>query len=1169
MQCYPSRKPAFFVSLAVGLAALLILSLVWSLSAAAARPPAEGVTRAEGEVPSEASNPAAASAAGVITWTFDYDNMDWTTRDVYDLEYEPASWADGAIYERFSNWTSSSFEPENFAGFRSPRLDPPLRGNRGSLSFNHVQTAGELTAVLFSACLRSSSSPLPRGHLPCTEWRPQFNEQVSFDLVADGTWNDFDFFNMPLWPPYTPSPLTHKQLMTILKEVRGVSIYYTSVDDLCVFPKSDCLRFATITLDDVRLEVSGLSGTLNASSPYIMDGDPALFFATVKDEDGAVVRGSHEITMTLGADPFAWTLYDEDTPFRSDLYAGDGVHSTWVYIGGDGPLEAKLYYQGEELASTTITVTQHPHLVALTDIQALYDTFLAYDTPPDYDEDKDGMPDFYQLLIDLRDYAEKHKGIVYDVRWSIDTETGFPDDYRVLIFDGPDPATNRFRQAQLIDEALTRLHRLSQHTIANIAIIGGDQIIPYYRLRNPFPDDPPFFWPGNNPTLLDLMAGYMMSDVPYGTVDYVNQEAVALPVIQIPTGRVVATLSPLQLSFLLKKLQRDMPIVGEVGPAALFVQADTADSDGIWAHRADLWSKKLLGHLDLRDFRNAPPYRDGFYRYLGDLVRWGPDDVLTALESNVAVTIIASNGNHELNTTMLDNLNVRDYGFPYGPARLYVNTGPAGGLAPALSWEFNMPTAVQDSGITYLGSTSSIAGCMEDACYTDYLFTKFVNELFWSETVGEALARASWWHSFQRGWDPNLAKRTAYSIILYGLPTKQTIHHMPEEKAAVVALAEDAGMLASGTAAVTRSFIATVDVPNFQLETDEEGTVLVRPGPGGSLWAGGEGQPLLPSVAQRFALPVGATAVTVTEDTAARQTQDAGKLTLRAARSYVNGVAPPPTTGRAAAAPAALYPTQTFTYTVGATGTSPELGLLAIPARVEADGTLMLFTHMEFNVSYSLPAAPAASITNLSVNNGQAVRAGAASVPLKINVTTGAARPVTVTYSLTDPSGYTSGGGQATANLPKGTSQVQLTMTATRWTAGPKVLTVAVADETGTLDAASTNVQVLGLLLEADVANASVSPGEKVNLTVRAWDENGAAAGGLASKLTVQVDGAAWAVTFTEGPAGRYTAALDTAGLTIGGHEVTVAATDNRGLAAKAWTAFTIARFTYLPLILR
>ncbi len=110
---------------------------------------------------------------------------------------------------------------------------------------------------------------------------------------------------------------------------------------------------------------------------------------------------------------------------------------------------------------------------------------------------------------------------------------------------------------------------------------------------------------------------------------------------------------------------------------------------------------------------------------------------------------------------------------------------------------------------------------------------------------------------------------------------------------------------------------------------------------------------------------------------------------------------------------------------------------------------------------------------------------------------------------------------------------------------------------------------MLGLRLAAEPGSARVQPGKPVPLTVRAWDENGAAVTGLAARLTVQVDGAAQAVTFTEGPAGSYMGTMSTTGLALGGHQVAVRATDSRGLAAEAWTWFQAARLMYLPLVLR
>ncbi len=328
--------------------------------------------------------------------------------------------------------------------------------------------------------------------------------------------------------------------------------------------------------------------------------------------------------------------------------------------------------------------------------------------------------------------------------------------------------------------------------------------------------------------------------------------------------------------------------------------------------------------------------------------------------------------------------------------------------------------------------------------------------------------------------------------------------------------------------------------------------------------------PLLPQVVKRFVLPPGASNIQVTEDTAARVTQVYGSVRLQTAQLHVDcdGDCIIQTTA-AAPMPLASYPTRAFDTEIQERGDGTILTLAAVPAQVAANGGLTLFTRMRFTVSYRLTAAPAVAITGLAVNTGQPVRAGTAAVPLDVNVTSATARPITLTWAVADPSGLSLGGGLATANAPAGASRVRLTLNAARWTPGPKTLSVSVADATGMLDATSASIQVLGLRLAAELGSVRVQAGKPVTLTVRAWDENGAAITGLAGRLTVRLDGAARAVAFTEGPAGQYRGSLSTTGLALGGHQVSVAATDTRNLSAEAWTGFATARLTYLPLVLR
>ncbi len=1134
-----------------------------------------------------ADGPEQVGGAGVVTWTFDTDNMGWRSRDVFG-DYGAATWANGAISRSFTNRTSSAHEPEDFASFWSPRLDPPLTGTGGSLSFTHTLSGG-IYGVLFSVCLHySSPNPLPIGYLPCTLWRPVTNGPVTFALAADGTWNAFDVFNMPLWPPYSPTPLTHEQMAAILKAVRSVRFHYVSVSDLCVMPKTACIHASTVTLDDVRLEVTGVSGKLGMSSLYPRDEDSVLFYAALKDNNGLPIRSSTEVSMTLSDLPGSYRLYDQSD--AGDLEAGDGVYSRWENVVGEGAKKATLYYRGDELDSIDFTVTSHPHLVALTDIQALYQEFRHTGMPPGQDDDGNKEIDFYQMLDRLAQYAADHKGLVYDVRENIDTLHGFPLDYSSLEFAGSDPSSNRFRMAKLIDEALTRMHHDSGHTIGDIAIIGADDVIPFYRIKDAS-GMPIGVGPGvDTPTATDLAAGYLVTDVPFGTVDYASQDAVPRPSPQIPVGRITAAIP---MGMIERMSAYAKPVVLQPGraSAALFIPADD-QVHWEWLDH-DLWTPLFTRRYALRDYRTAPPFEPGYYRYNGAVVKWDSDDILSAL-GDTDLTVLVTHGDNRCDRTMEPGwICGSDYG-KLAPAggRLYILEATFSGMSPAFyspsgsggAFGSAIPRWLQSVHRTQVGTTWLALGYNHSTGLLDYLMSNLAAQALndGNSTVGDAFVHA--WDGYwtTTGNNTAAARSTAYGMILWGLPTQPIQHSSPSvPTAAPVPTALEApgaaGPATDGRSldgqeapAVDRSLSVEVNVPAFQVDADATGALLVLPANGGATFAEGPGLPLLPQVIKRFALPPDANDIIVTEDLAARVTQSYGAVRLQTA-----GLRPDCEgdctigAGPASVPIAGIYPSRAYTTEIQQRGDAIVLTLAAIPAQVAAAGDLTLFTTMKFTIAYKLPAAPAVAITGLAVNAGQAVRSGAAAVPLSVSMTSSTAQPITMTYALNAPSGFSIGSGLATTNLPKGASQVKLTMDATGWTPGPKVLSVTAIGPDGTLDTASASIEVLGLRLDAELTGKEVGVGAPVVLMVKAWDENGAAVAGLASRLVVQVDGAARAVAFTESPSGHYTGTVGTAGLFVGAHQMVVSATDSRGLAGEAWTDFETVRPTYLPLLRR
>ncbi len=1197
MSRHPSRNLSFPVILAVGLAVLLAagltLALIGDAGAQTSGPPP--TSDAEASALTELADIAAASAlpqdwnAGVVTYTFDVDNMGWRSRDVYG-DYHLAPWADGRISQSFTNRGSS--EPVDFAKFESPRLDPALSGTAGSISFTHSRSGTMVGQVLFSVCLRfSTPGVIPLGTLPCTPWRPLTPGTVTIPLSTAGEWGVYEYISIPFYPPYTATPLTEQQIKEILKAFRYIDIHYITMTSLCPTPQTSCLTTATIALDDVRLEVTAATGKLGASTRYAQDGDTILFYAALKDDKRQPIRSSNEVTMTLTGASGAVRLFDDGT--AGDIVAGDGVYSRWETLADAGVKTADLYYRGERLDSLDVTVTPHPHLVVLTDIAALYQGFLDTGMPPGQDDDGDGEIDFYQMLDVLVEYAAQHKGVVYDVRENINTAAGFPVNYASLTFAGDDPATNRFRMAKLIDEALTRMHRASQHTIADVVIIGADDVIPFYRIRDTSGRHIGAAPGLDNPTPLDLVAGYLITDLPYGTVDYVNQDAVMRPSPQVAVGRVAAMI-PMGMIGRLNAYRQPVLLDPAQSHATLFIPSDDK-VHWSWLEE-NLWTPIFTRHYPLADLTVTPP-PPGYHRYTG-YYAWGPETILD--EMRVAnLTVLTTLGDNYCHRTAVGrDICGTDYGrLARVGGRLYVLEASLGGLSSAFyspsgnrnPFQKAIPRWLQSVYRTQVGATWLNFSCNSSVALSDYLFANFVNQVLdgRNTTVGDAFVHAwdGYWTS--PGGNLPIARSVSYGMILWGLPT-QPIQHgagsvaqadLTPYPAAPPSLAEPALSLSKGkgvgglgpaSPTLDRSFTVEINTPNFRMDADATGALLIRPANGGTTYAEGPDLPLLPQVVRRFVLPPGAGNIQVTEDAAARVTQVYGPVSLQTAQLRVDCDGDCIIqTAAAAPMPLASYPTRAFDTEIQERGDGTVLTLAAVPAQVAADGGLTLFTRMRFTVSYRLTAAPAVAITGLTVNTGQPVRVGTAAVPLDVNVTSATARPITLTWAVADPSGFSLGGGVGTANAPAGASQVRLTLNAARWTPGPKTLSVSVADASGMLDATSASIQVLGLRLAAELGSARVQAGRPVALTVRAWDENGAAVTGLAGRLTVRVDGAVRAVTFTEGPAGQYRGSLGTTGLALGGHQVSVVATDTRNLSAEAWTGFATARLAYLPLVLR
>lgn len=109
--------------------------------------------------------------------------------------------------------------------------------------------------------------------------------------------------------------------------------------------------------------------------------------------------------------------------------------------------------------------------------------------------------------------------------------------------DGSGLIADRKMMGELVDEYLGWLGRRT--AFRNLAIIGDDSVVPYYRLESPAPSmkEEKYAVPKDygNPTLIDTGQGYVMTDVPYGMYwELGTPENLPRPELDAGVGRVFA-----------------------------------------------------------------------------------------------------------------------------------------------------------------------------------------------------------------------------------------------------------------------------------------------------------------------------------------------------------------------------------------------------------------------------------------------------------------------------------------------------------------------------------------------------------------------------------------------------------------------------------------------------
>lgn len=874
----------------------------------------------------------------------------------------------------------------------------------------------------------------------------------------------------------------------------------------------------------------------------------------------------------------------------ADFIGGDCHHSLWyeptdnrsytfdLYVASAG----KKFEDAAALADTLVLqpITA-PKLAVLTDHRELFREFDRV-TPTSPSRDTDPAPncikDFYDALARVHQYAAAHDGVVLDVR-----QDAYTSDWNYA-----STTQTRKRMGESINERLVPALERYRVTLWNLAIIGDDAVVPFYRVAVPAGTFNETNYPNQmdgvvglntgvdgNSTLADTAStveganqGYIMSDVPYGTFKAALDDY-PRPIMSV--GRIFYD-RPLDLIQAIAAYEQPLDLRAAQSSAAGLHLANEAVGGKIQFVRVFNRTVRplLYSHYGpqpcatpdnpgpggvCRDtlFNQPANYFDHWaYIYSGVITPWNANNSARRAFQNTDLVLLYSHadqfrwvtqatvqgvaGERDINRTDLTGANadlVLSIGCHSGYSTAYAQTAAAHPY-----YRQNLVRAFLDRHVAYFAPTAyGVAPTDANAAsYTPLMTQNFLEGAFsrYRDTVGLAYRTAFFEYrpTGALAWQKDFDRFVLYGIGFYGLPTQPLRNQATH---AVVQLAPGGGPAAAwpGVSSPAALLTATeqITIPHFAVSFDEQDRAIFEiPGQGG-LWAESFG-PLLPAVHRTYPLPLEATDLVVTlvgTQTHAYPTPVALQTMVPAVLSF-----------------GPLSGTFTYTHPYPASVlqtwvvTDPQsliLNLTALPLQIDPDtGQVTLYDHLAYRVSYQAPAT--ATVQSLAVNQGAPVTVGDSAVPISLTLQSTTPFTGMLVYAVEDGTATTVWDGSADLDLSAGTAVLEWDVDATNWQPGAYHLWAAVHDATGKVIASGwADFTATGHWLTAETDKSAYTEADsvaEVRVTVR--DETGTGVSGQAGDLSLDLDSSAAAATWQEGDDGIYTTTLGLGGLAVGEH---------------------------------
>ncbi|WP_152965912.1 RCC1 domain-containing protein [Pseudobacteroides cellulosolvens] len=868
---------------------------------------------------------------------------------------------------------------------------------------------------------------------------------------------------------------------------------------------------------------------LFASSPATLGEMDVYFFSPARDINGKAIGSINPlIDIRYGDKIIKMTDKKDDGDINDD----DGTPGAFVRLKGDKNEKIELIACGKVIASVDVASRNNADLVVLTNFANMYEGFIDNGLMKDADEDSSFIFDFYDALLRISSYANSNNGVVVDNGREIKQRFGMKPHYK----DGYNSRESIMSGTDAVLEFLSMINPYK-----NVAIIGDDYVIPFYRRSDPIKTVFPglmdestydndvtaaYGSTGDNITVEDTASNYIMSDIPYAIYGTEPVAVASNPAPDAGIGRIFSD-SPLKL---IKTIDfYSNPINADpkgISGSQLYLKKDSID----WPDCFERTFKPVwIGHFIQGNTNEPTLYEQGkYYAFSQDAAPWNAEKVSEALTKS-GLTVLSSHASHfsENTGTAGGTINISDYKkLPDLPGHVLLNEGCHSGYTLSktgdetgrIIYEDAFAKTLMEKGVTYVAPSTYGWRHTDVIALHEKLIQSVLGNVLRNDitNMGQATVESykNYWASVPPEKIGVLSEYTtsAYGTVFYGLPTQQIIHDSAVKNlrfAKPDSVLSEEPVLAAPVPSAPQAETLKVDFqfPYFKVEKTADGSHILKI-PNSSGMMGLTGMPVLPLAAKTISLPKG-TVINSVKLTDSKTHVCPEKLNLQR-NQLING-----TKGiiyEYKDIPE-VYPNKNYWWQSFDDASGLKLIINTVPASYSGmESDITIYDSMSFEVEYTLPNEPVVKIIATQINGSSPVLEGSGKVNTSLEVEALKGGTYDIRWYMSDQGGLCIKSGSSSIVLAPGKQTVFFSADTVSGSRGQRVLRIDIVDlGIGEVIASNTvDYTILGQdFTLKPVSKVFYTPENYFRFDIEAYDEKEEFISGLVlgKELTVKIDG--------------------------------------------------------------